>query len=652
MSPPSKVHNPRARKYVGTNATPRNDRPQSASIVRTTASETSSGSKDSASSNKSISLQGLHVYMSGKEGPHQGPRKDPPASSLKKPLGGANRGEQTSSVSKTGVLDPKSFQGHAVGNATLTLREKVQVLEKRNRVLEAKLKAVKEVKREQQRLAGQEEMISSLQQRVHDLEQLVSAYHEEVSAQQSTLRRQRDNLEEQQERLQRLTLNLQEEQHSRKELEDKLKNVVVGPLVPPVEPHHGHPPEIQVARPRSPPSPGASPLPWSPLSTRRPPSPTGPGKIHEDDAWAINGGVLLPPGADTGHTRKASPPSSPRASFLTSNSLEGVVEDGVGNMENGTLVEVDKAVPCRAGGGKVEVLPCAGREEGGHHKVCKAPQHEGPSNPRGALKPVAHNPLASSPAGPLIASSVASLPTASRPDGTMSNTIADATNSSAPLCESSPNPSPEVQLLRRQLKQVQSLYEYSQQDLRDIEEVLKETDQQRREYAARYAFMLLDQDSDGFISQLHVELYDVFSCYSSEVLKLCFRDWRFTSGFKGFLNIEDFVRFTDLAEDRTTRESQRFWFHVLDLDGDGYVSYQDMKFFYDAVDQGQCEAVTFEDLKNQIVDMVNPRSKKGFTCMELWKSKLGAGVIGLLTNHNNMLLQRTTAEWGKGDFPL
>lgn len=40
---------------------------------------------------------------------------------------------------------------------------------------------------------------------------------------------------------------------------------------------------------------------------------------------------------------------------------------------------------------------------------------------------------------------------------------------------------------------------------------------------------------------------------------------------------------------------------------------------------------------------------EGFTAKELWESKLGAGVIGLLTNANNMLLQRSTAEWGRGE---
>lgn len=113
------------------------------------------------------------------------------------------------------------------------------------------------------------------------------------------------------------------------------------------------------------------------------------------------------------------------------------------------------------------------------------------------------------------------------------------------------------------------------------------------------------------------------------------------------------ARFVEYAEDRSTRESQRFWFSVMDADGDGRLSWADMKLLYDAVEQS-CNAgilLHFEDLMNQIRDMVaqqhNPAD--GFTAQELWDSKLGAGVIGLLTNANNMLLQRSTAEWGRGE---
>jgi hypothetical protein len=112
-------------------------------------------------------------------------------------------------------------------------------------------------------------------------------------------------------------------------------------------------------------------------------------------------------------------------------------------------------------------------------------------------------------------------------------------------------------------------------------------------------------------------------------------------------------RFVEYAEDRSTRESQRFWFSVMDADGDGRLSWGDMKLLYDAV-QRSCSGgilLHFEDLMNQIRDMVSRQRApaQGFTAQEMWESKLGAGVIGLLTNANNMLLQRSTAEWGRGE---
>lgn len=115
------------------------------------------------------------------------------------------------------------------------------------------------------------------------------------------------------------------------------------------------------------------------------------------------------------------------------------------------------------------------------------------------------------------------------------------------------------------------------------------------------------------------------------------------------------ARFVEFAEDRSSLQAQRFWFGVLDSDGDGRLSWQDMKVAYDAVDKSSARfVVAFEDLINQIRDMVKQQKdpQRGFTCAELRASKLGAGVLGLLTNHNNMLLQRSTAEWGRGEYPL
>jgi hypothetical protein len=57
-------------------------------------------------------------------------------------------------------------------------------------------------------------------------------------------------------------------------------------------------------------------------------------------------------------------------------------------------------------------------------------------------------------------------------------------------------------------------------------------------------------------------------------------------------------------------------------------------------------------LPYQVLDMTHPINKMGISPTDLWKCGLGAGVLGLIINHNDMLLHRTTAEWGRGDFPL
>lgn len=49
-------------------------------------------------------------------------------------------------------------------------------------------------------------------------------------------------------------------------------------------------------------------------------------------------------------------------------------------------------------------------------------------------------------------------------------------------------------------------------------------------------------------------------------------------------------RFVNLADDRTSREAQRFWLAVLDADGDGVLSRADARAAYDAVDKGDEEA--------------------------------------------------------------
>jgi hypothetical protein len=211
----------------------------------------------------------------------------------------------------------------------------------------------------------------------------------------------------------------------------------------------------------------------------------------------------------------------------------------------------------------------------------------------------------------------------------------------------------------------------------------------------RFAFMTLDTDNDGYVSVaqvrdqagmcgggaagastppdkhapaacwpanllaclpvFQVEAYELFSCYAPSLLRAVFALWRYDT-YANFLTIDDFVRFVEFSEDRTTREAHEFWFSVLDADRDGRLNWLDCRQAYDAVDKSLAAGgvIAFEDLMCQLRDMVprQARPEAGFTLQELWESKLGGGVLGLLTNANNMLLQRSTAEWNRGDFPL
>ena len=77
-----------------------------------------------------------------------------------------------------------------------------------------------------------------------------------------------------------------------------------------------------------------------------------------------------------------------------------------------------------------------------------------------------------------------------------------------------------------------------------------------------------------------------------------------------------------------------------------------MRWLYDAVDKPP-GVIAFDDLHCQLLDMAAPaKPSAGFTLAELRKSKLAPGVFGLLLNHNDMLIRRSTAEFSRSDVAL
>lgn len=85
----------------------------------------------------------------------------------------------------------------------------------------------------------------------------------------------------------------------------------------------------------------------------------------------------------------------------------------------------------------------------------------------------------------------------------------------------------------------------------------------------RYAFAMLDADMDGLVAAETIDMYDMFGPYSPAVLAWALRHWRFESGMPLIFTAEDFVRFVEYADDRSSPEAIKFWFGCLDYDGDG-----------------------------------------------------------------------------------
>eukprot|EP00232_Nephroselmis_pyriformis_P026585 CAMPEP_0182855596 /NCGR_PEP_ID=MMETSP0034_2-20130328/1944_1 /TAXON_ID=156128 /ORGANISM="Nephroselmis pyriformis, Strain CCMP717" /LENGTH=361 /DNA_ID=CAMNT_0024986587 /DNA_START=15 /DNA_END=1098 /DNA_ORIENTATION=+ len=204
----------------------------------------------------------------------------------------------------------------------------------------------------------------------------------------------------------------------------------------------------------------------------------------------------------------------------------------------------------------------------------------------------------------------------------------------------------QVRQLQKELSATKENYETMSKDYEQLEATLQECDSQKRGFAARYAFCLIDADHDGLIDLRGAERYELFAPYAHSVLERCFGMWEFTSGARGQMTLDDFLKFVYFAEEKTCKEAMNFWFRVIDIDGDGVWGRHDLLWFYQQVDKsGGC--IAFDDFFCQITDMCDPEDPfQGITQRDVSTGGLGAGIIGLVVNHNNMLLQRTTADGG------
>ncbi|KAG2305519.1 hypothetical protein Bca4012_059590 [Brassica carinata] len=165
-------------------------------------------------------------------------------------------------------------------------------------------------------------------------------------------------------------------------------------------------------------------------------------------------------------------------------------------------------------------------------------------------------------------------------------------------------------------------------------------------YVIYCKFWELDSDHDFLIDKEnlmkygnHALTYRIVDRIFSQVAR------KFTSKIEGKMGYEDFVYFILAEEDKSSEPSLEYWFKCVDLDGNGIITRNEMQFFYEEqLHRMECmaqEAVLFEDILCQIIDMIGPEDESYITLNDLKGSKLSGNVFNILFNLNKFMAFET-----------
>ncbi|XP_022892115.1 serine/threonine protein phosphatase 2A regulatory subunit B''beta-like [Olea europaea var. sylvestris] len=156
-------------------------------------------------------------------------------------------------------------------------------------------------------------------------------------------------------------------------------------------------------------------------------------------------------------------------------------------------------------------------------------------------------------------------------------------------------------------------------------------------YVISCKFGELDTDHDFLIDKENLITYGNHALTNRIVDRIFSQVPRkFSSKVEGKMGYEDFVYFILSEEDKSSEPSLEYWFKCIDLDANGVITRNEMQYFYEdqkhRMEDLHKEAVPFEDILCQIVDMINPQDKSYFTLSDIKGSKLSGSVFNILFN--------------------
>jgi len=147
-------------------------------------------------------------------------------------------------------------------------------------------------------------------------------------------------------------------------------------------------------------------------------------------------------------------------------------------------------------------------------------------------------------------------------------------------------------------------------------------------------YLNLDTDHNGMLSQ------DELQRYGTGTLTPVFVERLFQEclTYEGEMDYKTYLDFVLAMENKKEPQSLQYLFRIMDVRQEGYFSVFSLHFFFRAIQEEMRkhnqEPVLFEDVKDEIFDMVKPSDPLRLTLADLIRSQQGDTVVSILTDLN------------------
>jgi len=153
----------------------------------------------------------------------------------------------------------------------------------------------------------------------------------------------------------------------------------------------------------------------------------------------------------------------------------------------------------------------------------------------------------------------------------------------------------------------------------------------------------LDPENELFLSKEKFSKYE-YNSLSKKTIDRIFGEIprKFSSSKKGMMSFEDFIWFMLSEEDKTNKNSIKYWFKVIDLDGNGIITKNNIEYFYEEQIQRlknyNSKNIQFSDILNRFNIMIPSETKNQWTLQDfLDHPKNSSIVFNILLNINKFI---------------